>query len=63
MNFQTENTLCIEIKLKNNIPSRSPFVEPDRGIKLRLGRFKLMQLYKLGKGGNCNWGHFEGDKF
>ena len=52
---QSNPTVCVEIKTKSNVPSRSPYVHPDNRIKYGGGRFTLMQLYKTGKMENtCN---------
>ena len=45
-----DNVLTFEIKVKGGLLSQSPFIpadDADRSIKRRVGRFRLMQLYKL----------------
>lgn len=43
------HAISIELKVKNNDKSASPFVTQQCNAKLKHGRFKLMQLYKLAK--------------
>jgi hypothetical protein len=54
-----DKCLTVEIKIKCNDVSHSPFLS-ENSIKNRVGRFSLMQLYKRGKEGVCEWGQFEG---
>jgi hypothetical protein len=54
-----EKCLTVEVKIKCNDVSHSPFLS-EKSIKNRVGRFTLMQLYKRGKDGACEWGQFEG---
>ena len=42
-------TVSVEIKVKCNRISTSPFIARKNDIKLQHGRFTLMQLYKKGK--------------
>lgn len=44
-----ESTISVEIKVKCNKTSRSPFIHNENSIKTRCGRFTLMQLYKRGR--------------
>lgn len=41
--------MCVEIKLKCNLVSRSPFISRNNDLKLQHGRFTLMQMYKAGQ--------------
>lgn len=41
-----EDVVTVELKVKCGLKSSSPFTPSSRGLKRRLGRFHLMQLYK-----------------
>lgn len=49
MKATSSQTISIELKVKNNDKSTSPFVNDHCSVKLRHGRFCLMQLYKVAK--------------
>jgi hypothetical protein len=43
------NTISFEIKVKNGVPSRSPFLNGPSLIKLNHSRFDIMQIFKASK--------------
>jgi hypothetical protein len=49
MKAASSHSISIELKVKNNDKSTSPFVTNQCSAQLKYGRFSLMQLYKLAK--------------